>query len=115
MHELSIANSVLEAVRAEAARYPGARVVKVGVKVGALAGVDPEALSFCFESLVPGSDLNPLELDIEFVPRQQRCSRCGQAFTVADYDVACPACGTSDTECIAGDELKLTYLEVEEP
>jgi hydrogenase nickel incorporation protein HypA/HybF len=51
MHELSIANSILEAVRAEAVRRPGVRLLKVGLRVGELAGVEPEALSFCFDSL----------------------------------------------------------------
>ena len=54
MHELGIANSLLEAVRTEAARHPGAVVRKVGVTVGELAGVDPEALAFGFEAIVNG-------------------------------------------------------------
>ncbi len=114
MHELSIANSVLEAVRAEAGRRPGARLLKVGVRVGELAGVDPDALSFCFESLVRGTEFEPLALEIEPSPRRHRCPPCARTFTVVDYDVACPGCGASQTECIAGDELELAYLEVEE-
>ncbi len=52
MHELSIADSILGAVRTEAARRPGARVAKVGLRLGELSGVDRESLSFCFEALV---------------------------------------------------------------
>ncbi len=115
MHELGIANSVLEAVRAEAGRHPGARPLKVGVRVGALSGVDPDALSFCFESLVRGTELEPLALAIEQIPRRQRCRKCARTFAVEDYDVGCPHCGASDTQCIGGDELDLAYLEVEEP
>ena len=63
MHELSIANSILEAVRKERERLNGARVTKVGVRIGELAGVDPEALSFGFEVLVKDTDLEPLALD----------------------------------------------------
>ena len=48
MHELSIANAILDAVRKERERLNGARVIKVGVRIGELAGVDPEALSFGF-------------------------------------------------------------------
>ena len=114
MHELSIANSVVEAVRAEAARRPGARVLKVGLRVGELAGVDCDALSFCFEALVRETELEPLALEIEPCPQRNRCSRCGQTFAVADYEIACPACGAPQTDCIGGDELELAYLEVEE-
>jgi len=115
MHELSIANSVLEAVRTEVDRRPGARALKVGVRIGELAGVDPDALRFSFEVLVRGTDLEPLALEIEPSPRRQRCGACGRAFTVVDYDVACPDCGAADTQCLSGDELELTYLEMEQP
>jgi hydrogenase nickel incorporation protein HypA/HybF len=115
MHELSIANSVLEAVRAEVQKRPGARVCKVGVRVGELAGVDPEALSFSFEVLVRGTEFEPVALEIETRPRRQRCPQCGRTFTVVNYDVACPDCGAARTECIGGDELELAYLELEEP
>ncbi len=114
MHELAIANSVLEAVRGEAGRHPGARLLKVGVRVGELAGVDPDALSFCFESLVRGTELEPLALEIEPSPRRQLCPECARTFTVVDYDVCCPGCGASETECIGGDELELAYLELED-
>ncbi len=114
MHELAIANSVLEAVRVEAERRPGVRLLKVGVRLGELAGVSADALSFCFESLVRGTELEPLALDIEPCRRRQRCPRCARTFTVVDYDVACPDCGATPTDCIGGDELELAYLEVEE-
>jgi hydrogenase nickel incorporation protein HypA/HybF len=65
MHEVGIANSILEAVRVEAAAHAPARASKVGVRIGEMAGVDAGSLAFCFEVLVKGSDLEPLELAIE--------------------------------------------------
>src|ERR1700722_16927248 len=50
MHEMSIAGSMLEAVRAEAARH-NAHVLALGVKIGELSGVDSESLRFCFDAL----------------------------------------------------------------
>ena len=114
MHELGIANSILEAVRKERERLNGARVTKVGVRIGELAGVDPEALSFGFEILVKDSDLEPLTLEIESISRRHECSHCRHVFAVVDYRVDCPACGSTETRCISGDELDLAYLEVEE-
>ena len=115
MHELSIANSILEAVRKERERLNLARVIKVGVRIGELAGVDPDALSFGFEVLIKDTDLEPLALAIESTSRRHECSRCKHVFTVVDYHVDCPDCGSADTRCIGGDELELAYLEVEEP
>jgi hydrogenase nickel incorporation protein HypA/HybF len=114
MHELSIANSILETVRKERERLNGARVTKVGVRIGELAGVDPEALSFGFEVLVKDTDFEPLALEIESTTRRHECPHCKLVFTVVDYQVACPACGSTETRCVGGDELELAYLEVEE-
>jgi len=114
MHELGIAHAVLEAVRTEAARYPGAIPARVGVRIGELAAVDQDALRFCFEAIIRETDLESLQLEIEIRPRRHRCPECGREFVVKDYDFQCPGCGTEQTEFIGGDELELAYLEVEE-
>jgi len=88
MHELAIASSILDAVRTESARYAGARVHKVGVRIGEYSGVASESLRFCFDALVKDSGLEPLALDIEL-------------------------CRAGDG--VRGDELDLSYLEIEEP
>jgi len=64
VHELGIASSVLEAVRDRAAAGR-AKAVKVGVRIGPFAGVDRESLSFCFDSLVKGSEFESLTLELE--------------------------------------------------
>ena len=113
MHEMSIANSVLTAVAKEGARYPDSRVCKVGLRIGELAGIDPESLRFCFEALVKDSDLDGLELEIQFCERRHRCT-CGNEFAVEGYEFQCPSCGNEATACISGEELELAYVEVEE-
>jgi len=65
MHEVGIAAGILDAVRTETAARKPARAIKVGVRIGEMAGIDPDSLAFCFEALVKGSDLEPLELAIE--------------------------------------------------
>ncbi|HET7707080.1 MAG TPA: hydrogenase maturation nickel metallochaperone HypA [Thermoanaerobaculia bacterium] len=65
MHELGIAASVLDAVRTEVGMRPGYRAVVVGLRVGTLAGLDPESLRFGFEAMVKDSDLDPLRLEVE--------------------------------------------------
>ena len=114
MHEMGIANSVLEVVRSEMRRYPEARPAKVGLRIGEMAAVDQESLRFCFEALAAGTDLSDLKLEMEFCPRRHRCLDCGHEFRVEDYEFQCPACGGMNSECVAGDELELAYVEIEE-
>ncbi len=68
MHEMGIASSVLETVHKELHR-PGVnrqeRAVKVGLRIGELAGVDSESLTFCFEALTKGTEFEALVLEIE--------------------------------------------------
>ena len=115
LHEMSIAAAVLEALRAEAALRPGARVARAGLRIGELSGVEPESLRFCLETLVSGSDLDPLAFDFELCPWTRRCRACGAAFRVVDWNPACAACGSPDTEAAGGDQMELSYLELEEP
>jgi hydrogenase nickel incorporation protein HypA/HybF len=114
MHEMGIANSVLEAVRTEVALHPGTYPCKVGVRIGEMAAIDQDALRFCFEAIIQDTDLAALELAIEFCPRRHRCQVCGREFVVRDYDSRCPQCTSLETTCTSGDELELAYLEVEE-
>jgi hydrogenase nickel incorporation protein HypA/HybF len=113
MHELGIAQSVLEAVQAEAAKR-SSKPVKVGLRIGELSAVDPDALRFSFEALTVETDLQGLELEIEFCRRRHRCLECGTEFDVKDFIFDCPQCGNNRNECISGDELQLAYVELEE-
>jgi len=115
MHEMGIASSVVEAVRVEVLRHPGARASKVGLRIGEWAGVDPDALHFCFDALLAGSEPEPPSLDIEFRPRQNRCGTCGTVFALKDYEIQCPECGEPVTQPVSGNELELAYIELEEP
>lgn len=115
MHELAIANTLLEAIQAESLRHAGARVQGVGLRIGEFSGVNPESLRFCFECLVKDSPFEPLTLEIQFCPRLHACRACGRTFPVVDYNTICPSCGGDGTECIGGTELELSYLELEEP
>ncbi len=115
MHELGIANSIFETVQSEARQRPGARVARVGVRVGEFSSVDPEALKFSFEVLVKDTSFSSLPLEIEIAPLRYRCLACDDSFVVVDYATACPRCGEHQTECVGGTELELSFLELEEP
>ena len=111
---MSIAAAVLDALRAEAALHPEGRPTRAGLRIGELAGVDTESLRFCLETLVSGTDLDPLAFDFEISPWSRRCRQCSVTFHVIDYNVACPSCASADTEAAGGDQMELSYLELEE-
>ncbi len=114
MHELGIAYSIMDVARAEWERNKNTRLVRVGIKLGDVAGVDPDALSFCFNSLVKDTELEPLTLAIERSPHCRSCPLCAREFPVIDYDSVCPDCGEAQTVLKSGDELEVLYIDVEE-
>ena len=111
---MSIAAAVLETLRAESANHGAARVARAGLRIGELSGVEPESLRFCLETLVADSDLDPLAFDFEICPWTRRCRACGAVFHVVEWNPACSTCGSADTEAAGGDQMELTYLELEE-
>jgi len=114
MHELGIANSVLDAARAEAQLRPEMKLTKIVIRVGDLAGVDRDSLSFCFEALVKNTNLESVVLEIERREQRNRCPRCSREFEVVHFDTACPGCGERMTAFVSGNELELAYLEMED-
>ena len=113
MHEMSIACSVLDALEQESSHFPRGRILRVGLRLGELAGVDACSLEFCWEAVVRGTRWETVALEIERCPRRQRCQSCGHEFSPAGV-YACPACGSASTVFAGGDELELAHLEVEQ-
>lgn len=113
MHELSIAESILDAVRKELVNRPGAHPTKIGLCIGELAAVDVESLRFCFEAVLHGTEWEKLQLDVRVCEHRRKCNECGHEFAVVDYNASCALCGSLNTRAVSGDELDFDYLEVE--
>jgi len=114
MHEFSIAHSLLEIVDQEALPYTGARVTRIKVLIGELSGVMPEALRFAFEALNKGGIAEGSMLEIEEVPLSLRCSRCGKTSVAENPFLLCPLCESAEVEIIAGRELEIAEMEIED-
>jgi hydrogenase nickel incorporation protein HypA/HybF len=110
VHELSIAREIIEIVEAEAARSNLTRVDTVNIRLGALTGVNPDALAFSFEASVMDTALDGARLVIEKVPIKGRCRNCQTGFEVEEFVFLCPQCASGDLEIISGEELDFDHL-----
>ena len=114
MHELSLMEAVREQALEQASRHGGGRIVAISLRIGSLAGVEPEALRFAFTVVMEGTIAEQSRLVIEAVPAVCFCGPCAQPFPAPGGDCECPRCGAISLELLQGRELELRSLEVEE-
>ncbi len=116
MHELSVAQRIVEIAEEQASKSGLARVTAIRVRIGGLTTVVPEALNFCFAFATEDTLAAGAELVIEEVPAEARCNSCGRVFPVTDaWFLVCPSCSSSDTALLRGQELDLLSIEGETP
>jgi hydrogenase nickel incorporation protein HypA/HybF len=113
MHELSFAQSLVELIEEEGRVQGFSRVRQIRVKIGALGHVEPEALRFCFDVASRGALAEGARLELDIVPGEAWCPRCLRAVSIAARYDFCPQCGQGHLQMTAGDELRLSELEVE--
>lgn len=112
MHEVGIIESALEVIRREARTHQAVRVTRVVMRVGAISGVDIDALRFGFEACTPGSIAEGAELEIESVPARAHCQDCAADFTIeSGFIFQCPRCAAFSGDVRSGKELELSRLE----
>jgi hydrogenase nickel incorporation protein HypA/HybF len=115
MHELSIVSSVVESVTESLAAYPGARVLEVRLRVGALASVVPESLDFCFGIASEGTPLEGSRLVIKLLPVVMHCHACAQNVELDSVQsFRCPRCAEPLDDMRQGRELEIDSIEIEE-
>lgn len=112
MHELSIAESILEIV-SESVPDRNKKVLSVTVEVGELTAVIPESLQFCFNAIIEETPYRGAQLIIREKKLTGACRTCGSGFPINNYLFQCPDCGSTDVEVTGGQELNVTELEVE--
>jgi hydrogenase nickel incorporation protein HypA/HybF len=110
MHELRIAMEIISIVEKEKARRKMDNVTEIGLRIGLLSGVDPDALSFSFEAAVADTALAKTRLSIEQIPVHAICNSCSRDFDVEEYVFICPACGSTDVNVTQGEELDIAWL-----
>jgi hydrogenase nickel incorporation protein HypA/HybF len=113
MHELAIMESALELALTKAREVGARRIQVIRLRVGALAGVVPDALQFAFEALAPGTLAEGAQLAIEPLPARFWCAVCEREFVAADSFSQCPDCGALSGDLRAGRELEIASLEID--
>lgn len=112
MHELSIAQSIVEIADEEARKAGALTISKIELDIGLLAGIEFDAFDFAWPEAVRDTVLENAERVINKIPGKARCGNCGHIFDMKDYFELCPACGAYNHQIISGKELKIKSIEI---
>lgn len=113
MHEMSIAQSLVDILTEEMSRHHAATLRSARLHIGQLSAIVPESLSFCFEVITKGTNMEGARLDMEIIPLKGVCKRCRKEFEIKDYAFVCPHCESPEIETVAGQDLSIVEMEVE--
>lgn len=113
MHEVSVCESILDILKAEAAKNKASRIKEVTLKVGEMAGVVEGALRFAFEIVSKGTVAEGAKLTIIDVPLMAKCRACGKEFHIVGYAFSCKHCDSPEIEVVSGRELLIEEIDLE--
>ena len=113
MHEMSLAESVLQIIEDSARKQKFSRVKTVWLEIGQLACVEKEALRFCFDAAMRGSIADQSKLEIVEVAGRGQCVKCHIEIPMVALYEPCPNCGSYQVRVTGGDEMRVKELEVE--
>lgn len=113
MHEMSIAQSILDIVDDYMAKEDGHKLTEVAIEVGELVAVVPESLVFCYDALVENTAYQGSKLVITVLPLIADCAQCHHTTKIENFNFYCSACQSTDIKVNGGQELRISHLEVD--
>lgn len=114
MHELSVAQNIIDIVEQNVPHDELCNVRQVALKVGEFSGVVVDSLKFSYEIITGDTDLKNSELTAEVIPFSIKCNKCG-SITTNSYGLReCDECLSTDTEVLGGTELNISEIILKE-
>jgi hydrogenase nickel incorporation protein HypA/HybF len=112
MHETDLAIEIVTLAREQMLLHNARAVKHVGLKIGELSCVAPEALTFAFGEAIKNTELEQATLNIDHVAATARCPEHDIVRLELNKGLVCPICQTLLLDVITGEELELDSLEL---
>ena len=114
MHELSVAQHLLDHVTRNVSPEDLPRVLAVRLRLGAMSGIVRDSLDFSFTAVTYGTPLERAVLEFEERPFVIRCRTCGERTSNELGIAVCDLCGSADTQVESGTELDIIHVELQD-
>lgn len=113
MHEVSLAQGIVDIVSEHARKGAFSRVTVVHVELGALANVLPDALAVGFDAASRGTAAEGARLEYRHTGGKGWCSDCAADIEVASRLATCPRCSGTRWIVTGGEQMRVLELEVD--
>jgi hydrogenase nickel incorporation protein HypA/HybF len=84
LHELGIADSIVDSALAEADRVKAEKVTSIEIEVGELMQLDTQALEDALKLLMRGPRLEGAEVEVRVTEASFSCRRCGKEWGMGE-------------------------------
>jgi hydrogenase nickel incorporation protein HypA/HybF len=113
VHEISIANNLVEVALKHVQESGNVRVQQINLRIGALACVHRDALLFGFDLVTADTVLAGAKLHITDLPVVIYCPRCEKLQELPGVQAfCCPECQTPSADIRQGQELDIESIEI---
>lgn len=114
MHELSVADSIIDIIRQNVEKEQLKNVRSVFLKVGTFSGVVTDSLEFAYQAITASTDLERSALVIERIPFVIYCMDCTKESEGEEGISICSLCGSINTTILSGKELQIKEIELDD-
>lgn len=114
MHELSLAQGLLDQLKSLANEHKKTKVLSLSMEIGPFAGVVIDSFQFGFDIISKQEPLTKdAELKIICPPASYRCCGCGLQINEEQRPDICPDCSETLFSPVGSDDLMLLQVEME--
>jgi hydrogenase nickel incorporation protein HypA/HybF len=113
MHELTLAQEVIELVSREAEKNDITSVEKIVIEIGCLSGVEAEIFETALVMISKDSILENALRQIIRTTGHGRCKSCDVEFEMDQLLAVCPGCGGYPEEVTGGNEFRVVSFSGE--
>jgi hydrogenase nickel incorporation protein HypA/HybF len=114
MHELYLAESILNIVQEYALRQNFSKVNSISLSFGRLSCIESKSLQFAFEVQAKDTLAEKASLDFQILPAVIHCFSCEKDLEVETYSAICSKCGGEEVILTSGtEELRILEMDVD--
>ena len=115
MHEITLADAIIQQLKQLAGGYPGKRLTGVRLACGQYQQINETALREAFEVLAAYENMAGVDLALTVEPARGLCRHCGHEFPLNESDFLCPECSSSRFDLVDDKPLTIEQIELDDP